>query len=279
MSKLFDAINRLENEDGQGVINSPFRSNFIEKEYVPTSENQWKGVISAAIILAIAIAGGIGSLYLAEKKPGTAKTAIYPQKTKTPNFKEKVPVARKSNIPRSNRPQRELQTDIIKALSPSRQASNQKFNSSLKPLLEAASPKTKIARLQNAEKKSGPVSTDSTAAPVTKPRQKLRLPSTSHPLSQKHKLLSARMKRLLYQAERLRRDGAARDALKLYRQIWTHTGNPLVANNLAALLIEKARYKEARDILKEALRISPSDKDLNYNLLQVEKYLQRAAKK
>ncbi len=86
-------------------------------------------------------------------------------------------------------------------------------------------------------------------------------------------ILTFRQKKLLYQAERLRKQGDINTALKLYDKIWQEIKNPLVANNLAALLMEKGHYKKAEKILKKALTIKPKDEDLNYNLSLVTSYL------
>ena len=73
---------------------------------------------------------------------------------------------------------------------------------------------------------------------------------------------------MLFQAERLRKKGDNISATRLYEKIWRKTKNPMVANNLAALLMEQERYKEAKEILKRAIKLSPNDEDLKYNLEQ-----------
>ncbi len=76
----------------------------------------------------------------------------------------------------------------------------------------------------------------------------------------------ATLARLLLQAEQRRRDQDWQGAVLLYRQVWQESGNPAVANNLAAALIRLHRYDRAIKVLEAALAISPDDRDLRDNL-------------
>ncbi|WP_456384437.1 hypothetical protein [Desulfolithobacter sp.] len=78
--------------------------------------------------------------------------------------------------------------------------------------------------------------------------------------------MDRRQKQLLQAAEDcLKRDDFG-EAARLYRLVWKKTGNPLVANNLAASLMMMDRNLEAVNILQEALQQHPGDTDLEYNL-------------
>ena len=80
---------------------------------------------------------------------------------------------------------------------------------------------------------------------------------------------SAQISRWLHQAERLRMDGEWESAATLFLKVWENSGNPAVANNLAASLIRLDRPEEAYGILKEALEKTPDDKDLQSNFILV----------
>jgi hypothetical protein len=71
---------------------------------------------------------------------------------------------------------------------------------------------------------------------------------------------------LLQQAEEYRAAGRMEEAAGLYRTVWAKTGDPGVANNLAAALLVLGRAKEAEGVLSEALKKAPDDVDLKFNL-------------
>lgn len=85
----------------------------------------------------------------------------------------------------------------------------------------------------------------------------------------------AKTSRWLHQAELYRRSGEWEGAILLYQRVWDITGDPGVANNLAASLIEMKRFEEALKILKESSAIAPNDPDIKMNLSIVKRILDR----
>lgn len=78
---------------------------------------------------------------------------------------------------------------------------------------------------------------------------------------------SLRQKRILQQAEILRKKGDFKGAVILYQkglEIKT-TMNPAIANNLASSLLLLGQTEQARKILEQALVYAPDDADLLYN--------------
>ena len=73
-------------------------------------------------------------------------------------------------------------------------------------------------------------------------------------------------KRLVYRAEKLRVQGDAAAALKLYKQAWSISPTPALANNMAAILIGTEQYTKAESYLQKGLQLAPTDNDLLYNL-------------
>ncbi len=79
-------------------------------------------------------------------------------------------------------------------------------------------------------------------------------------------VFSATEKKLLQQAEELRSAGKIQAAMAIYRRLWNGKPTAEVGNNLAACYIISGRYHEARQVLERALKLSPGDPDLLYNL-------------
>ncbi len=77
-------------------------------------------------------------------------------------------------------------------------------------------------------------------------------------------------KRLLQRAERLRHEGELVKALELYKKAWHEKPGAALANNIAAILINRHSYQEAEDYLLQALRFSPNDPDIIFNLKLIE---------
>ncbi len=75
----------------------------------------------------------------------------------------------------------------------------------------------------------------------------------------------AMFSRWLLQAEQRRQEGDWAGAARLYRLVWESTGNPAVANNLAASLLQLGKVAEARVVLEKALQTAPGDRDLLLN--------------
>lgn len=77
---------------------------------------------------------------------------------------------------------------------------------------------------------------------------------------------TAQLSRWLHQAEQRRRAGDWNGAIALFTKVWEISGNPGVANNLAASLMQVGRLPEAENILSKALQQTPDDQDLQQNL-------------
>lgn len=76
----------------------------------------------------------------------------------------------------------------------------------------------------------------------------------------------AKTSRWLHQAELYRHGGEWEAAIALYQRVWDISGEPDVANNLAAALIQVNRLEDALKILHEASNIAPNDPDIKENL-------------
>lgn len=76
----------------------------------------------------------------------------------------------------------------------------------------------------------------------------------------------AKTSRWLHQAELYRHNGEWEGAIALYQRVWNISGEPGVANNLAAALIQVNRLEDALKILHEASNIAPNDPDIKENL-------------
>ena len=77
--------------------------------------------------------------------------------------------------------------------------------------------------------------------------------------------MDRRHKQLVQTAEECRNRGDFAEAARLYRKVWEKSGDPLVANNLAASLMMLGKNREALAILQQALERHPGDADLEYN--------------
>jgi tetratricopeptide (TPR) repeat protein len=73
-------------------------------------------------------------------------------------------------------------------------------------------------------------------------------------------------KRFLYRAEKLRIQGETTRALTIYKKAWKIKQKPALANNIAAILLQSNSYQEAEHFLLQALKLNPEDPDLQYNL-------------
>ena len=78
------------------------------------------------------------------------------------------------------------------------------------------------------------------------------------------KMARYRMK-LLQAAEECRQRGDIEEAASILKRLWRDWKEPAISNNLAACLILLNDYEGAEKVLKEGLRLSPSDPDLLYN--------------
>lgn len=91
-------------------------------------------------------------------------------------------------------------------------------------------------------------------------------PSTGHHPTTPGLFVSRRHKQLILAAEESRNRGDFAEAARLYRKVWEKSGDPWVANNLAASLMMLGKHREALAILRQALEKHPGDADLEYNL-------------
>lgn len=85
----------------------------------------------------------------------------------------------------------------------------------------------------------------------------------------------AKTSRWLHQAELYRHNGEWDGAIALYQRVWDITGEPGVANNLAAALIQVNRPEEALKILMEGSNIAPNDPDIKQNLTIIKQLLKQ----
>ncbi|NPA95509.1 MAG: tetratricopeptide repeat protein [Thermodesulfobacteria bacterium] len=275
MSKLFDAINRLEGDGAQGVINSPFKSGVLTHESTSKGQGPPKGIVATIIIVAVALAGGLAALYLTEEP------------VKIPSKINSAFVAKEGVKGPQSAPEVKTKTQHARAAAERVVKKEPTAAAKMHAAVKSDATSEAVANLQEKNNAKKGVVTGKAAAPRSSIKDKLSrniprgkttlLVKTTSPVKTRARVLNGHMKRLLYQAERLRKKGATTQALGLYRQIWMRTKNPLVANNLAGLLMEQGEYREAESVLKEALKASPADKDLAFNLQQVRHFLQNRA--
>ena len=97
----------------------------------------------------------------------------------------------------------------------------------------------------------------------TPPSTKVTIPTSQTTNINAHK---AKTSRWLHQAELYRHSGEWEAAIALYQRVWNISGEPDVANNLAAALIQVNRLEDALEILREASIIAPNDPDIKENI-------------
>ena len=279
MSKLFEAISNLEADSGQAVVDSPFRVETTGFSDVESRGRPRKTLAMAIGILIITLAAGSGALFLLKKLaipdekpvfiqepargkgleskiPALTPNAIKGHKTLIENLSEDSPktkVEKKEEVAvkalKNEAPKKENGTDSALASPLKRESS-----------ISTRGAKGALSALNRQLKsKPGPKALHGAMIPAQ---------LASNPL-----VLNGHEKRLLYRAEKLRKLGLKEQALAIYQRIWEKSRNPLVANNLAAMLMEKGRYGKALEILEQAVKVSPSDEDLKYNLEQLRLFL------
>lgn len=85
--------------------------------------------------------------------------------------------------------------------------------------------------------------------------------------------LSRWRKSLLEQAETMRKKQQFHEAIAIYTKLWNETHDPMVANNLAGIYLLIEEPQNTLTILTEAIKISPQDEDIKYNLELAQKML------
>ena len=279
MSKLFEAISNLEADSGQAVVDSPFRVETTGFSDVESRGRPRKTLAMAIGILIITLAAGSGALFLLKKLAVPDEKPVFIQEpAREKGLVSKIPAL----IPRAIKGHQ----DLIKNLSEdSPKTRVEKKEEVAVKTLENKAPKKENgtdSALVSPLKKESSISTEGAKGALSalnrsfksKPGPKalhgVMIPAQlgSNPL-----VLNGHEKRLLYRAEKLRKLGLKEQALAIYQRIWEKSRNPLVANNLAAMLMEKGRYEKALEILEQAVKVSPSDEDLKYNLEQLRLFL------
>lgn len=255
MSKLFETINRIEAGTAQGVVESPFGKDLTPLLHPARDGALLRRLLSVAVIFLFFVSGGLGVLFFSRtlsqlQAPVMEKPADQATK-ETQSALAHVPRKEESPAPKEALP--ESKVELKKGYSAIR---------SQVPVGNGKTGKSSSVSITSENsimpfEKAGPFSRELS--------RKKQLASVSvNPL-----VLSLRQKKFLYQAEKLRKEGRLDQALELYRKIWNKTPNPLVANNIAAVLMGLGHYSEARDVLESALKISPNDQDIKFNLAQL----------
>ncbi len=267
MSKLFEAINSLEANTSQVVVESPFDPKLLDVDDAgaKTKPKGKRLLVSAGLIVILAVAIGLGALLILRKmsRPELSNQVLH--KVQTPVYQANIADHAKTTI--------RVQTDNSSVSASKTKTGLGKQTAKVDTHNIASSFKEIKGAGQKVKKKHNEGS-DINPLPSTltlKDRsasQEVLAPLVANPL-----ILNSRQKRLLYRAEKLRKSGLENQALALYKKIWNKSHNPLVANNLAAILMEKGEYQEAKDILEQAIDISPGDNDLIYNLKQVKAFI------
>ncbi len=280
MSKLFEAISNLEADNGQAVVDSPFRR--VETTGFSDAESRGrprKTLAIAIVILIITLAAGSGALFLLKKLTVSNRNPVSEQELATekglkgkimsavPGAMKGQPETIKNNWEDSPKTKAEKQKEM--ALGASKHDSIKKDKGTDNFIISSF--KKNASRPTKGSKGTiSGLSRQLKGDPMPKPLHEAMKPA---PLASNPLVLNGHEKRLLYRAEKLRKLGLKEQALAIYQRIWEKSRNPLVANNLAAMLMEKGRYDKALNILEQAVKVSPSDKDLKYNLEQLRLFL------
>ncbi len=279
MSKLFEAISNLEADSGQAVVDSPFRVETTGFSDVESRGRPRKTLAMAIGILIITLAAGSGALFLLKKLAVPDEKPVFIQEpARGKGLESKIPALTPNAIKdhktlienlSEDSPKTRVEKKEVVAVKALKNEAPKKENGThgavVSPLKKESSISTGGAKgalsALNRQLKS---------KPGPKPLHGVMIPAQlrSNPF-----VLNGHEKRLLYRAEKLRKLGLKEQALAIYQRIWEKSRNPLVANNLAAMLMEKGRYEKALEILEQAVKVSPSDEDLKYNLEQLRLFL------
>ena len=281
MSKLFEAISNLEADNGQAVVDSPFRVETTGFTGVESRGRPRKTLAIAIGILIITLTAGSGALFLLKKLTVSNRNPVSRQElAREKGLKGKimatVPGAIKGHqettknlsedSPRTKAEKKE-EVAVKALLNDALKKDSRTDSASVSPL------KKELSRTKWVEKEAlSGLNRSLKSKPGPKPLHGAMKPAplTSNPL-----ILNGHEKRLLYRAEKFRKLGLKEQALAIYQRVWEKSRNPLVANNLAALLMDKGRYEKALKILEQAAKVSPSDEDIKYNLEQLRLFLSK----
>ena len=279
MSKLFEAISNLEADSGQAVVDSPFRPETTGFSAVQSGDRPRKTLALAIGILIITLAAGSGALLLLKKLAVPNGKPVFKQETaREKGLESKIPAFTPNAIKGHQDLIKHLSEDspktkvekkevvAVKALlNEAPKKENGTDSASVSPL------KREISRSKQSAK--GALSGLNRSLKSKPGPKALHEAIKSAPIASNPLVLNSHEKRLLYRAEKLRKLGLKEQALAIYQRVWEKSRNPLVANNLAAMLMEKGRYEKALEILHQAVKVSPSDEDLKYNMEQLRLFL------
>jgi len=282
MSKLFEAISNLEADNGQAVVDSPFRPDTTGFPSVESRGGHRKTLAIAIAILIISLAAGSGALFLSKRLAVPDRKPISKQDLARGNGLQgkivaSTPGAQKGHqevimSPLEYYPKTETKKKEGVALSASLNGAIKKANETGNALSSPFTEDTSRPTQRSNGALSGMDRHLKKSMPRPKPLNGAMKPA---PLASNPLILNNHEKRLLYRAEKLRKNGLKEQALAIYQRVWKKSRNPLVANNLAAMLMEKGRYQEALKILEQAVKVSPSDGDIKYNLEQLRLFLSK----
>ena len=277
MSKLFEAISQLENSANQSAVEMPFKASGQKGKGLHFLKNKIL-ILSGLIILA-----GVCLVFFMEDsiklffKKTTAKQHYYAETNELdrPLNEEFQNEKLKNNLNKITQSNKTENLDLKKiALHYKKIQKNTKLTQ--KNISSHIKSATKSKQIHNELKKLIP--TNDTLQKHDY-HQVVKIKKQKNITKKNPNVLTFRHKKLLFQAERFRKKGELNRALMIYKKIWNDTKNPLVANNLAAILIEKGDYKKAEEILKTAIKLRPHDEELIYNLSVVTSYLKQSQKK
>ncbi|OCC15087.1 hypothetical protein DBT_1573 [Dissulfuribacter thermophilus] len=264
MSRLFETLKRLE---AQGKsLDDPVvtaEKNIGEDPSLKNTSNLIKRLrLPVAILLMSALIGYLLSTWILDyitvdtnnssKKMNNSRAIIEQVSEKHLNKKNKLP---------SSSLKREVPKITINNIS--------KTNLVLKPkgnqVTNTTKSKLELKNLLNEIQSLKGKTTKAEGQSKTN-REKSLSPRAEEKITIKDPYASQKTLKLIQLAEELRMSGDLNGSVNIYRRLWKETHSPLVANNLGAILILMGKYKEAKNLLETAIKLSPDDEDLKYNL-------------
>ncbi len=263
MSKLFDTLKRLEaQEKSRDHSIESLGKNLGECSSKREDFPYVKKLILPLAILVASIGAGYVVSYLVSEHL-FLRTHGQPVQSAKPHKLPKsvsIQAGHDNAQPNSLPPKKKIRQDdpdVLKKVSPQNEQPKviEKTELELRKLLEDVK---KVSAPKNAEQKVIEKSQKVTSTEETPLKVTIMDPYSSQ-----------KTLRLIHLAEELRIKGDIEGAVNIFKQLWHETFDPLVANNLGALLILMGKYSEAKDVLETALKISPQDEDLKYNYLLI----------